>query len=141
MKNFGNVSGFCGINCFASVRLLFGSRSDFFENFSIRHVLAKGSKYFVASDSPLYTEEGPGTPPLVDRRGAHRPRIDHFLDRHRSRFLPSTFQPIATVRMTASVWGLRVRGGAKHYHLETQGALAGRCTVLLSSVCNGNLCK
>ncbi|KAH7933294.1 hypothetical protein HPB49_011228 [Dermacentor silvarum] len=59
--------------------------------------------------------EGPGARRLVHRRRAHRPELDHGPDRHRSWFLPFTSKPFATVRMTASVWGLRVRGGAKHH--------------------------
>ncbi|KAH7953467.1 hypothetical protein HPB49_009070 [Dermacentor silvarum] len=67
-------------------------------------------------------QEGPGARRLVHRRRAHRPELDHGPDRHRSWFLPFTSKPFATVRMTASVWGLRVRGGAKHHHLDTQVA-------------------
>ncbi|KAH7949432.1 hypothetical protein HPB49_009729 [Dermacentor silvarum] len=64
--------------------------------------------------------EGPGARHLVNRRRAHRPELDHGPDGHRSWFLPFTSKPFAMVRMTASVWGLRVRGGTKHHPLDTQ---------------------
>ncbi|KAH6944195.1 hypothetical protein HPB50_002262 [Hyalomma asiaticum] len=51
---------------------------------------------------------------LVHRRAALRPELDCGPDRHRSRFLPFTLKPLATVRITASTCSSLLSLGPKH---------------------------